>query len=127
MSSVLLYSVNRPGTGTTPPEQLSAVHVISRKQDLRYAAIVYNGKLDNNKPQLRSRLIISQGAKVLFQEPEQLVEKQAGGPGQFVRYGDIVLAKVPPGRYVLTLVVTDPLADKKRQTVARSVDFTVIP
>jgi hypothetical protein len=27
---------------------------------------------------------------------------------------------------VLTLVVTDPLADKKHQTVWRSVDFTVV-
>lgn len=126
MSSILLYAVNSSSGSKTPPEQLSAARVIPRTQFLRYAAVVYNGKLESNKPKLRARLIISQNDKMLFQEPEQPVETPGGGPGQFVRLGEIGLAKVPPGRYVLTLVVTDPLADKKRQTVTRSVDFTVV-
>jgi len=100
--------------------------VISRKQDLRYAAIIYNPKLANDKPQLRSRLIVSQGNKILFQEPEQPVESKGTTPGQIIKLGQLALAKVNPGRYVLTLVVTDPLADKNRQTVARSIDFTVV-
>lgn len=32
---------------------------------------------------------------------------------------------VKPGRYILTLVVTDPYADKKYRTVSRSIDFFV--
>lgn len=126
MSSLLLYAVNPTGGNKSVPEQLSAARVISRKQDLRYAGIVYNGKLDNGKPRLRARLIISQGGKMLFQEPEQPFESPGGAPGQFVKVGQIGLSKVPAGRYVLTLVITDPLADKKRQIVARSVDFTVV-
>jgi hypothetical protein len=126
MSSVLLYAVSPSGATKTPPEQLPATHVISRTQDLRYAGIVYNAKLDNGKPSLRARLIISQGDKLLFQEPEQPFESPGGTPGQFVKLGQIGLSKVPAGRYVLTLVITDPQADKKRQVVARSVDFTVV-
>lgn len=126
MSSLLLYAVNPTGGNKTAPEQLSAARTISRKQDLRYAGIVYNAKLDNGKPRIRVRLIISQGDKMLFQEPEQPFESPGGAPGQFVKLGQIGLSKVPAGRYVLTLVITDPLADKKRQTVARSVDFTVV-
>ena len=126
MSSLLLYGVNPAAGNKTPPDQLSAARVISRKQDLRYAGIVYNAKLDTGKPKLRSRLIISQGDKVLFQEPEQLIETPGSGAGQFVRVGQIGLSKVPPGRYVMTVVVIDPLAEKKRQIVSRSVDFTVI-
>ncbi len=126
MSSLLLYGVNPAGGNKSAPEQLSAARVVSRKQDLRYAGIVYNGKLDNGKPRLRSRLIISQGGKMLFQEPEQPFESPGGAPGQFVKVGQIGLSKVPAGRYVLTLVISDPLADKKRQIVARSVDFTVV-
>ncbi len=125
MSSLLLYGVNPTGGNKSAPEQLSAARVISRKQDLRYAGIVYNAKLDNGKPKTSARLIISQGNKLLFQEPEQPFESPGGAPGQFVKLGQIGLSKVPPGRYVLTLVVTDPLAEKKRQVVARSVDFTV--
>jgi VWFA-related protein len=126
MSSLLLYAVNATGGNKGVPEQLSAARVISRKQDLRYAGIIYNAKLDNGKPKLQHRLIISQGDKVLFQEPEQLLASHGSAPGQFVKVGQIGLSKVPAGRYVLTLVITDPLADKKRQIVVRSVDFTVV-
>ncbi len=126
MSSLLLYAVNPSAVGKTVPEQLSAARVISRQLDLRYAGIVYNAKLEGGKPKTRARLIISQGGKVLFQEPEQPFESPGGAPGQFVKLGQIGLSKVPPGRYVLTLVVTDPLGDKKRQIVTRSVDFTVV-
>ena len=126
MSSLLLYAVNPTGGNKSVPEQLSAARIVSRKQDLRYAGIIYNARLDNGKPGLRARLIISQGNKMLFQEPEQPFEGPSGAPGQFVKVGQIGLSKVPAGRYVLTLVITDPLADKKRQIVARSVDFTVV-
>ena len=126
MSSLLLYAVDPSSSNKSAPDQLPPTRVISRKQELRYAAIIYNAKLDNNKPQLRSRLIISVGDKVLLREPEQPVEARSSGPGQFVRVGQLGLSKVVPGRYVLTLLVTDPLADKKHQTVVRSIDFTVV-
>jgi VWFA-related protein len=128
MSSVMLYQIN-PGA-TDPedktPQQLPATRVISRKNDLRYATVVYNAKMEGGKPQVTSRLIISAAGKVLFQEPAQAVTSLGKESGQLVRLGQLALAKVPPGRYVLTLVVTDPLADKKRQTISRSVDFTVV-
>ena len=124
MSSLFLYGAEPTGSAATPAA-LPASRVISRKQDLRYAAVVYNAKLEGGKPQLRSRLIVSQGDKVLFQEPEQPVSGQLSG-GQVVKVGQLGLSKVAPGRYVLTLVMTDPLAEKNRQTVARSVDFTVV-
>lgn len=124
MSSVLLYGMDAAG-GAKTPEALPASRAVSRKKDLRYAAIIYNARLEGGKPQLRSRLIISQGDKVLFQEPEQPVESKGGESGQIVKVGQLGLSNVAPGRYVLTLVVTDPLADKKRQVVSRSIDFTV--
>jgi hypothetical protein len=124
ISSVQLYEVD-PTKGKTP-QLLPATRVISRKNDLRYATVVYNAKNEGGKPQVTSRLIISVGDKVLFQEPEQRVTIPGSELDQLVRVGQLALAKVPPGRYVLTLVVNDPLADKKRQTVSRSVDFTVV-
>lgn len=125
MSSILLYEVS-PAPVKTAPAQLSAARVISRKQDLRYAAVIYNAKAESGKPQVRSRLIISQNGKVLFQEPEQPVTTPVSAAGELIRVGQLGMSKVTPGRYVLTLVTTDPLADKKRQTVSRSVDFTVV-
>ncbi len=126
MSSMFLYGIDPAGGGKAVPDPLSASRVISRKLDLRYAAVIYNPKLANDKTQLRSRLIVSQGDKILFQEPEQPVESKGATPGQIIKVGQLGLAKVNPGRYVLTLVITDPLADKNRQTIARSIDFTVV-
>lgn len=128
MSSVLLYEVNPNGkeSNDKTPQLLPATRVISRKNELRYATVVYNAKTEGGKPQVTSRLIISVGSKVLFQEPEQPVTTPGSESGQLVRVGQLSLSKVPPGRYVLTLVVNDPLADKKRQTSSRSVDFTVV-
>jgi VWFA-related protein len=125
MSSIMLYGID-PSRADKNPQQLAATRVISRKQELRYAVVVYNPKLDNNKPHAKSQLMISQGGKLLFKEQEQPVQTPGTAAGQFIKLGQIGLSKVAPGRYVLTLVVTDPLADKKRQIVSRSVDFTVV-
>jgi VWFA-related protein len=125
MSSLFLYGVS-PSAAKTEAQQLAATRAISRSQELRYVAVVYNAKPEGNKSQVRSKLIISQLGKVLFEEPEQLLQTQGKSPGQLVKVGQLGLSTVSPGRYVLTLVVTDPLADKKRQVVSRSVDFTVM-
>jgi VWFA-related protein len=122
MSSLFLYAADPSGAN---PQPLSADRVISRKRDLRYAAIIYNPKAEGGKSGARARIAVSQNNKVLFQEQDQPVEGQLGG-NQIVKIGQLALSKVPPGRYVLTLVVTDPLADKNKQIVARSLDFTVV-
>jgi hypothetical protein len=124
MSSMFLYSLSAGEKKTG--DQLPATRVISRKSDLRYVAVVYNAKSDNTKSQLRSHLIISQAGKILFQEPEQPLETRGNGEGQYIKVGQLGLSKVQPGRYILTLVVTDSLADKKHATVSRSIDFTVV-
>jgi VWFA-related protein len=125
MSSILLYGVNPTGTSKNP-QQLSAARVITRTQDLRYAAVIYNAKSEGSKAQVSSKLFVSQGDKVLFKEPEQPIKTAGSSAGQFLKIGQMGLSRVNPGHYVLTLVVTDPLADKKHQTVWRSVDFTVV-
>lgn len=121
MSSVFLIAVDsQPKNKLTP---LNAQRHLIQKQDLRYVAMIYNPKLKDGKPQLRSQMIISQGNRVLFREPEQPVDSNGAAP--VTKMGQLALARVQPGRYVLTLVITDALADKKNQTVARSIDFNV--
>ena len=125
MSSIMLYQVNSTGPDKNP-QQLAATRTISRKSDLRYAVTAYNVKLDGGKSQAKSQLMISQGGRLLFKEPEQPIQTAGTAPGQFIKVGQLGLSRVAPGRYVLTLIVTDPLADKKRQIVSRSVDFMVV-
>lgn len=122
MSSIFLFAVDAaPGAKPAP---LLASRLLTRKQELRFAAMVYNSKLKDGKPQARSQVFITQGSKVLYSEPDQVIVSPTASP--VVKLGQIGLAKVPPGRYVLTVVVTDPLSDKSNQTQARSIDFTVV-
>jgi VWFA-related protein len=122
MSSIFLFAVNAADSKATPTPLL-AVRQLSHQQDLRYAALIYNAKAAGSKQQLRARMVISQGVRILYQEPDQPIESATASPVS--KIGQLALAKVPAGRYVLTIIVTDPLADKKSDTVARSIEFTV--
>ncbi len=126
MSSVFLYAVGLQGGSNAQAEPLLALRQLTRQQDLRYAAIIYNPKLSNGKPQLRSQVIISQGSKILFQEPEQEVAPPANGASPVVKIGQLGISKIRAGRYILTLIITDTLADKKNQTISSSIDFMVV-
>ncbi|HEY0080831.1 MAG TPA: VWA domain-containing protein [Pyrinomonadaceae bacterium] len=125
-SSLMLYGVDPAAGASTPPQLLDPLRRVSRKQDLRYAVTVHNARREGGKHQLRSQIVISQGDKILFREPEQPITNNPTET-QVTKIGQIGLSKVPPGRYLLTLIVTDPLADKKSQTMTRSSEFNVVP
>ena len=124
MSSMFLFGIDPSKSGNAGITPLTALRQLSRKNDLRYATIIYNPKVDNGKPQLRTQLIISQGDKIIFKEPEEPLNGPMSGI-QIIKVGQLGLSKVAPGRYVLTLVVTDTL-DKKDRKMSRSIDFTVV-
>ena len=124
MSSMFIFAIDpgkNGGAGITP---LTALRQLSKNDDLRYATIIYNPKLSSGQPQLRTQLLISQGQKVIFQEPEQPLNGPMNGI-QVVKVGQLGLSRVSPGKYVLTLTVTDVL-DKKDRKMSRSIDFTVV-
>lgn len=125
-SSVFLYSVDPDPASKTPPEPLIALRQLVRRRDLRYAAIIYNPKAGGDgKTQLLSQVFVSRNGKIIFQEPESPVTA-AFQEGQVIKIGQLGLGKAQPGRYVLTLVITDPQADKQERTLVRSIDFTLI-
>ncbi len=126
MSSVFLHAVD-PGAGAkAQPTALTALRQISRKNDLRYSVVVYNPKLDKDKTQLTTRLIISRAGKIIFQGAVQAIDLRGADASQAVKVGQIGLSKLSTGHYVLTLEVTDALSDKKNQTLVRSIDFNII-
>jgi VWFA-related protein len=125
VSSLFLFAVDPALGNKAKPEPLTGLRQLSRKQDLRYAAIIYNPKVADGKTQLQSHIIISRGSKILFQEPDRPVT-DAVQNGQLPRIGQFGLGKALPGRLLLTLVVTDPQADKQSRTVVRTIDFTLV-
>jgi hypothetical protein len=126
-SSILIGAVPQNDMKATTSTPITANRQISRKQDLRYAVIIYNAKLKEGKPQLRTQLIISQNGQVIFKEEEQAVAAASqGSAGQVVKVGQLGLGGVKEGRYTLTVVITDQLAEKKGQSITRSMDFVVV-
>jgi VWFA-related protein len=121
MSSLFLFSV----AGSQNPVPLTASRALNHSQDLRYAAVVYNAKQKGGKPQLKSQLVISQAGNVLMKGPEENVPGENANAVPIV--GQFGVGKMRPGRYVLTLLITDTLADAKSQLISRSLDFTVLP
>ncbi len=124
VSSMFLFSVEPGATGNTGAAPLQALRQISRKKDLRYAAIIYNAKVNNGKPVVNTQLVITQGSKVLLQNPEEPLTGPVTGI-QAVKIGQLGLSRVPPGHYTLSLVATDPTT-KGSRPVTRSIDFTVV-
>ncbi len=125
MSSLFLYAVDPAPGSKAKPEPLTALRQLPHTQDLRYAAIIYNPKLNDGKTQLLAHVIISRGDKVLLQEKDQPVTGAVQN-GQVAKIGQFGLPKAQPGHYVLTLVVTDPQASEKERTVVRSIDFNLV-
>ncbi|HEV8141046.1 MAG TPA: VWA domain-containing protein [Pyrinomonadaceae bacterium] len=125
-SSVFLHAITASAGAKAQPAPLTALRQISRKDDLRFSVVVYNAKLDKDKPQLSTRLTISRPDKVIFQGPIEGVDLRGADTSQAIRIGQIGLSKLSPGHYYLTLEVTDNLADKKNQTLVRGIDFSVI-
>lgn len=125
-SSLLLGAVLPNETKATSPTPITGNRQISRKQDVRYAVIIYNAKQKDGKPQVKTQLTISQNGQVIFKEPEEILEISTKTSSQSIKVGQLGLSSVKPGRYTMTLVITDMLADKKAQTITRSMDFVVV-
>lgn len=123
LSSIFLHAVDLGGS--SQPAPLTAVRRLSRKQDLRYTAVVYNAKLEAGKPRLLMQTIVSRDERIIYRSPEQPATPRGGNPSQLALVEQIGLSKLLPGHYLLTLIVTDALSDKK-EPLTRSIDFTVV-
>jgi hypothetical protein len=119
-SSIFLFAVDADKSSNPAP--LLGSRQLTRKQELRYALTIYNARVKDGKPQARSQMIISQSGNVLFREPEEPL--QGTNESLATKIGQLGLSKVAPGRYVLTLIVTD--ANDTKNRIVRSLDFTVV-
>ncbi|MGH9821910.1 MAG: hypothetical protein ACREDR_01425, partial [Blastocatellia bacterium] len=124
-STLLLGVVGAGETKATTPTPVSANRRIARDKDLRYAVIVYNAKRKDGHAKVTTALTILQDGKVLYREPAQEVGDR-GKDSALIKVGQLGLATVKPGRYLMQLEITDLSADKKDRTIYRSMDFAVV-
>ena len=124
-SSLLIGGV-APGQTKAGLPETTPNRAFSRKEDLRYGLVVYNPKLKDGAPNVTSQVIISQNGKVLLKEQPKPMTTVGTKGQEVVRIGQFGLAHVAKGRFTLTVLVTDTLADKKSQTMVRATDFNVV-
>src|ERR1043166_1864847 len=124
VSTSMYFDIDLTQGNKAKPEPLTALRQLPRSKDLRYAAIIYNPRVSDGRSQLLARIIVSRGDKVILQGKDQPVEGAVQN-GQIAKVGQFGL-KGQSGHYMLTLVITDPLASEKERTVVRSMDFTLV-
>ena len=123
-SSIFLYGVDtQPGS---KPNPMNALRQLPHAQDLRYAVVIYNARVSDGKTQLRAQTFISRDGKIVYQEPEGPITTAIEN-NQVLKVSQLGLQKAHAGHYILTIVITDPAADKQSRTIVRNVDFMLEP
>ena len=107
---------------------IPAVRRFARSGRLEYRAVIYNPAVDKSSgmPKLSAQFEIYRGDQALFQAPAAPV----GTTGQtnFKRIelaGGLRLQGLPPGDYLLRVLVTDEFAKSKNNKVEQWMDFSV--
>jgi len=100
-------------------------------QSVVFGYNVINPKLSGSAKEFRvdQQIRIYRNGKLLFTgQPNQGVEKNNRDPSFLVGGGAMRLGpSLPPGEYLLQVVVTDHNASKKKSQFAQWVDFEVVP
>jgi hypothetical protein len=109
-------------------ETSSAVRHFKAGNLMSYAFYVYNAKLDpSSHPQLMMQVkLFRDGAEVFTGKETQYSPGQQTDMQRLVTGGAIRLGTdMPPGDYVIQVVVTDLLADQKHRLATQWMDFQV--
>ena len=110
-------------------ETSAAVRHFKAANVMTYAFYVYNAKLDTTShPQLMTQVkLFRDGAEVFTGKESQFNPGQQTDMQRLAAVGAIKLGTdMTPGDYVIQVVVTDLLADKKHRVATQWMDFQVI-
>jgi hypothetical protein len=108
----------------------SAVRQLRYGTFLDYGYVIYNAVLDKNtgKPQVQTQIRLLRDGKEFyagkstpFDPTGQTNLKQMVAGGR-LQVGTVM----PPGQYILQVIVTDPLAKEKVRTATQWIDFEVM-
>jgi hypothetical protein len=132
LSGIVVGSVAAERTAAEPlgSEAEAALRRFRPGQALSYGYAVYNAKLDKatGLPRLDSQMRLFRDGEPLTVGEKRPIEVGAAGSSVVASGGAFVLGpEMPPGDYVLQVIVTDALAGKKTAVVTQAVDFEVKP
>jgi VWFA-related protein len=131
LSGIVVGSVPTDGAPSDPlgTEATAALRRFRPGQALSYGFAVYNARLDKatGLPRLESQMRLFRDGQPLTTGERRPIEP-ANGSRMLTSGGAFVLGpEMPPGDYVLQVIVTDSLAGKKNAMVTQAVEFEVKP
>jgi hypothetical protein len=113
------------------PQASAAVRRFRYGMIMHYAYVIYNAQLDKatRRPQLDTQLRLFRDGKLVFSGKVQSLDfNNQSDPARLVAGGGLRLGTdMPPGEYILQVVVTDLLAkDQKRRIATQWIDFEIV-
>lgn len=107
----------------------SAVRRLRQGMTLEYGYSVYNAQLDRTttRPQLQAEVRMWRDGKVIFSAPPKVLSTDGQTDVQRLSLGGrLQLNRLPPGDYVLQVVITDLLAKGNRRSATQWTDFEIV-
>ena len=96
---------------------------------MSYGLVIYNPKLNpSGKPELSAQIKLYKDGKTIYEGKPQPVSTDNGAdPKRVNTNGSLNFGTdMTVGDYILQIIVTDNLANKKRQTVSQFVPFEIV-
>jgi VWFA-related protein len=116
-------------TDLVNPEVSPAVRDFRQGMQLQYGYLIYNAQFDNNqKHQLTTKVRLFRNGQQVFAGGDQpFAANNQKDLQRLVVSGAIILGTdLTPGEYILQVVVTDALAEKKYRTATQWMDFEIV-
>jgi VWFA-related protein len=133
LSGIALVGKQNPGSGSAESSADASaanatVRRFARNARLEYWLQIYNSQLERatQTPKVTVQSEVYRDGKAIFQSAAQ----QVPSTGQtdlkrLICGGEVQLANLPPGEYLLHIIVRDPLANAKYAAADQWIDFSV--
>jgi hypothetical protein len=112
---------------TDDPESTPAVRIFKPGTALVYTYQILNAHADRDKkPELEGQVrLFRDGKQVYASMPTPVVADKEPNPKRLVSAGRMQLTQIPPGDYVLQIVMADKLRKEKDRFAVQSIDFQI--
>jgi VWFA-related protein len=111
------------------PQSDTSLRRFKRGTILRYAYEIYNARLDAaQKPQAQTQMRVFREGKLLVEGKQNALDISGQTNMQKLAAGGAISLgnALPPGDYVLQIIVTDNLAKEKHRTTTQFVQFEIV-
>jgi VWFA-related protein len=134
LSGIMLGAEQSPTEGTPAegplagedPNAAPAVRVFKQTTTLVYAYEILNARADRNKKhQLNVDTRLFRDGEQVYGSPSEVDDRNQQDSQRLFGLGRMRLEQIPPGDYVLQIIVTDKLANEKNRIAAQSMNFEV--